>query len=155
MQQILNYAEKLVSESLIAKLGIATIAGIVEYLLPQQINREMIVAVGLLILLDLITGITLALQNKRLITSKAFSQTLVKCIGYGAVIGMTALLVKNISMFDDISQPTLTSVLTLILLTEALSVLENVNAMGIKLPFGLNKRLKRKLSELRDEEGDT
>lgn len=135
--------------TMIVKLPIAISVGIIEYLLPQQINRDMVIALGMMIIIDLITGISAAWQSNKKITSIAFSRTLTKFVGYGAVLCVTALLVKNFSMFSDMTQATLTSVLTLMMLTEAVSVLENVNAMGIKLPFGLSERLKSKLQDMR------
>lgn len=126
---------------------LAGMAVILDFVFPAQIGREMAIAAFVLIALDTITGFVSALVAGQAISSARFSRVLVKLLGYGSVIIVSAIVTKFVHNAETLPNVSVTAVLTLVIATEAISVLENVRRMGIKLPLGLDKWLEERLKK--------
>lgn len=110
---------------------------------------------GGLVLLDTLTGVTAAWQAGESITSKAFSRTIVKLIGYGAALAVVAVVTRHIAGLADYQPVAVSSVLSLVIVTEAGSILENVRKLGVRLPFGIEELLRRRLRQISpDSDGE-
>lgn len=115
---------------------------IVSYFLPAQAQRDAMVGAIWLILTDMVTGMIAARSTGKAITSAKLSRTIVKVIAYGAVISVASVVTRHIPGAAEFQGASITGVLTLMILTEAVSILENARAMGVTLPDTLERWLK-------------
>lgn len=136
----------------IAKLGTPwwkPMAGLfgaaISYLFPEQATQEAAVSAFVLIIIDLLTGMRAAFLEGRFITSTGVRRTINKIGGYFAVVAVCAVVTKNVGNLSGFQAVSVGAIVTLVILTEAVSILENVNRMGVKLPFGIQDQLKRRL----------
>lgn len=148
---MLSYLTKLATGSAPTKGAAALAGGILGYLFHDQASVMAAAACGALILLDTLTGVTAAWQAGESITSKAFSRTLTKVIGYGASVAVVAVVTRHIAGLADYQPVAVSSVLSLVIVTEAGSILENVRKMGVRLPFGIEELLRRRLGQFRSD----
>jgi toxin secretion/phage lysis holin len=88
-----------------------------------------------LILMDTVTGITQALQMKRF-SSRLLRKAVKKIFVYSLCIVTTRLMEQGFSYFFQTTVITQT-VIGFLIVTEALSILENLTLMGAPLPKGL------------------
>jgi phage-related holin len=119
------------------KFPAAFLAGTVAYFLPTEAQQGAALGAAHLIALDTLTGVVAARMTGKAITSAKLGRALVKLLAYSSVLSVAAICIKHIPGASIAQAPTVTGVLTLILATEGISVLENVRAMGVTLPFGL------------------
>lgn len=89
----------------------------------------------LLILLDTITGIIQAIQLKRF-NSRILRMAVKKIITYSVCILTTRLLEQGVDFFFQTTAITQT-IIGFLIVTEAVSILENLTLMGVPLPKGL------------------
>lgn len=130
-----------------AKTVAAATGGIIGYVFREHGTAQAAVAAAVLIGLDTITGVAAAAVGGKEISSRAFARTLVKILGYASVVLVCAIAGQHVPGLDSYHAATVTGVVTLVILTEAISILENVHAMGVSLPFGLSDLLKKRLAE--------
>lgn len=135
---------KLVADMPAAKAVAAVIGGAIAYCLPDQGARDTATAAVVLILLDTLTGVVAARSSGQAISSARLSRALVKLLGYGSVLIVAAICARMVPGATGLSGASVGAVLGLVVATEALSVLENVHRMGLKVPFGLEKFLSAK-----------
>lgn len=128
------------------KYALAVSAGVLDYFVPLS-SQPMLLAVAIALVLDTITGFMAAWTTHTLISSRAFSRVLVKVVGYGSCVMIGSIITQNIPGVADFRGATVAGILTLILLTESISVLENVAKMGVPLPIGLLRRLRTRLRD--------
>ncbi len=133
-----NYLGKMIFDDS-WKWILATAMAAVEFVLPTSLGRDMCIACCVLIALDTITGAIASAVAGHAISSAKFARVLVKLIGYGSVLIVASIATKFIPGAP--SEVSVTAVLTLVIVTECISILENVRRMGLKLPFGLDKWL--------------
>lgn len=129
------------------KVALATAAGVLDYFVPLA-SQPLLLAVAIALILDTVTGVMAAWVTKSLISSRGFARVLVKIVGYGSCVMIGSIITENIPGVADFRGATVAGILTLILLTESISVLENVAKMGVPLPIGLLTRLR---TRIRDE----
>lgn len=120
---------------------LATLAAGVSFVLPEQLQKDMAVAAAVLIGLDTATGFIAALSTGQPISSARFSRVLAKLVGYGSVVIVAAVAGKFLANGSPVGEATQVGVLTLVLTTEGISILENVRKMGLKFPSPLEKML--------------
>ncbi len=144
LHAVSNYVAKLAIEDG-WKWLLATAVAAIDFVLPTTLGRDMCLAACVVILLDTITGVVAVAAAGHAISSAKFSRVLVKLLGYGSVMIVAAIATKFIPGAP--SDMSVTAVLTLVLCTECISILENVRRMGIKLPFGLDKWLSNRLDQ--------
>lgn len=129
------------------------VAAAFAYLFPDQTTADAVIGAGLLVGLDLITGTAAALSLTTWDGSCGLRRTVNKVLSYLAVIAVCAVVTRNVSGMAQYHAVSVTGVLTLIILTESVSILENVQKLGVTLPFGLGEVLTRRLAdEDRDKE---
>lgn len=87
-------------------------------------------------MIDYITGLTQAYINKNLRSRLAINGALRK-------IGYLALVAIAYPIEDVINIPAVTLITTALLIGEIISVAENVNKMGVKMPKVITKILQR------------
>jgi len=138
---------KLFADVAQVKWPAAILGGLVGYLFPTQALQTAAVEAGALIAIDTVTGMCAAKVSGKAITSAKFSRALVKVLGYSSVVAVVAIAHRHVPGGEHGQPITVTGVLTLVIFTEAISVFENVNAMGLKLPFGADDWLKARLPQ--------
>ena len=143
---VLPAVGKLVADMPAAKAFAAVAGGAIAYCLPDQGARDTATAAVVLILLDTLTGVVAARSSGAAISSTRLSRALVKLLGYGSVVIVAAIGARMVPGAVGLSGASVGAVLGLVVATEALSVLENVHRMGLKVPFGLEKFLLAKAS---------
>ncbi|MCW5943288.1 MAG: phage holin family protein [Fimbriimonadaceae bacterium] len=115
------------------------------YLFPDQAVRDAALAAGLLILLDTVTGLWAAIVTGKAVKSAKFGRALSKILGYGSVVAVCAVVTRHVPGASAWQSMSVSAVVTLVIVTEAISILENVRKLGIKLPFGMEKLLEERL----------
>lgn len=90
-----------------------------------------LLALFILILLDFVSGVSAARFNDQPIRSSKIKHTAIKITAYFAVIAGAHLVENGLSNFLGILDETVTA---FFLLTELISLLENVGKMGIDTP---------------------
>lgn len=121
----LNFAESIGifkgSLDFLFKVGLL----IVSFLAPI---KGLLIALIVLIVADLVTGLIAAIKRKQRITSAKLSRTVTKTLVYLFSIILTKLVSNYVIMSDDVP---LTSMLSsFIILTELQSVFENLNKIS-------------------------
>lgn len=124
------YWARLTTESTAWKWIIAAGAGIADYVLGTDVLRASFLGMLTLVALDTVTGVLAARLTGTKITSAKFGRLLVKILAYCSVLLVVAIVGKNIAGLGQWHGPTCTAVLTAIILTESISIIENVNLMG-------------------------
>lgn len=112
---------------------------------PDQGVRDAALAAGLLILLDTLTGLWAAIVTGKAIRSAKFGRALSKVLGYGSVVAVCAVVTRHVPGASAWQAMSVSAVVTLVIVTEAISVLENVRKLGLRLPFGMEKLLEERL----------
>lgn len=143
---------KLVADLPALKWVSAALGAFVGYVFPDTAAANAGLAAAVLIIVDTLTGVMAAIAKGERITSVAFSRTLAKILGYSAVLLVCAVVSRHVPGLTGFQAAGVTGVVTLIILTEAISVLENVEKMGLNLPFGLAETIRKRLKP-KDEDG--
>lgn len=99
-------------------------------------GKEILYTIYLLILLDTILGCWLALRKNE-INSRGFYTVTIKCFIYFIMIVVSRLVDKHLPI--QMAAPIMDSFLVG---TEAISILENIGALGFAVPTALLKKLK-------------
>ncbi|MBN9503834.1 MAG: hypothetical protein BGO01_08845 [Armatimonadetes bacterium 55-13] len=142
---------KLWADLWLPKTVAAGLAGLLDYLLPEHGSRDLALAAAALILLDTATGFWAALVSGKRVSSAKFSRVLTKLLGYGSVVvvcGVASHAVPGAAGFQPVA---ISGVLGFVVLTEGISILENVGRMGVKAPPFLMDWLRKRLKEKPEE----
>jgi phage-related holin len=110
------------------KAAIIVLAAVATYIFPNAKLQETAIATGALVFLDTTTGIAVAVKKGIQRSSTAFSRVLAKTFCYLAVCAVAAIVEKTI--LNDSGISITMSVLWLIIATEGISILENVEAIS-------------------------
>jgi phage-related holin len=137
---------KLFGNAAAGKWLAAFFAGVLTYFLPTSAQQSAALGAAHLIALDTVTGVVAARMSGKAIRSARFGRALVKLLAYGSVISVVAVAVNHVPGGVSVQGASVSSVLTLIIATEGISVLENVRAMGFQLPLGLDQWLEGRLA---------
>jgi phage-related holin len=114
------------------------------YIFPTVESITSAQAAMFLVGLDTITGIAAARARGEALQSAKFSRVLLKVFGYSVVWLTIALVFKNVGGFLSLYPYAINGTTTLIVVTEGLSVFENLKIMGVPLPEWLMKVLHSK-----------
>lgn len=106
----------------------------------------MFVGMITLVTLDTLTGVLAARLSGIKITSAKFGRLLVKILAYCSVLIVVAVVGKSIVGLNQWQEPTCTAVITAMILTEGISILENVNLMGFRGFGWISKLLAKHLA---------
>lgn len=102
-----------------------------------------------LLLLDMLTGLMKASQTNS-ITSDRFVRGVFKMIGYTIAVGLIHLLTTVVPMLEIGEN----IVIMLLSLTEAISIVENLGAIGVPIPKILLRKLESAKHILEEDKGD-
>jgi phage-related holin len=152
VDHIVPALQKLFLDAAALKWPLAGLMMAVEYVLPTSASREAAIGAFALLIADTLTGFVAAWQSGEKISSARFGRVLVKILGYGSVLVVSAVVANNLTGLDSLETMGAMAILTLIITTEAISVLENVHKMGVRLPFGLSEILKARLTPPKGDE---
>jgi len=134
----------------IGKWLIAVIAGLIGYLLPTPAVQNAFIGTGVLIVVDMFTAIVAAAATKEHITSAKFGRTVMKLFAYSSATLSLSLLVKSVPELQKFQEAVVIGVLTLVMIRETYSILENVARMGYR--FELVSQLLRERAGKKDGE---
>lgn len=146
MTNSLASASKMTADLGLVKWLLAAIAIAVDFVLPTSMVKDAAIGAAALIAFDTITGLYAAWQTGT-VSSKKFSRLLGKILGYASVLTVVAVVSKFVPGMAEYAGLGATGILTMVILTEGISVLENVVRIGVPLPFGLTEMLKKRLGE--------
>lgn len=132
---------KLVADFALPKWVAAFLVSATNYFLGGPSGVELLAGAAGLIVLDTVTGFWAAKQSGEPVTSAKLSRVLTKLLGYGAVIVVSSVVLHAVPNAVGWRDLTAAGVLTLVIMTEAISILENVRKMGLALPGPLEKLL--------------
>lgn len=133
------------------KLLVALVRAVIGFCLPTGAAQTAAVCAGSLICLDFLTALVAVARTPELrIESAKMRRSFSKIVAYGSLVAIVAILSRNIPGLAGASDEkngvlgfTVTGVLGWVMLTESLSILENITRAGILLPPGLREWLQR------------
>lgn len=137
-----NAVATMVASSAPLKWATAALGAVVAYVLPTGALVDMAIASGVFIALDTLTGMMASKEEGEPISSAKFSRLLTKLIGYSVVVIVASLAARNIPGFGELAPAATGAVLTLTITTEGISILENLDRMGVKFPRFISDALK-------------
>jgi len=111
----------------------------------------LLISVGI----DLVTGLLSSYKRKEPITSNRLGYTSIKLIAYFGlylVVKAVAYICGSVLDAQQIGSVLTTAVLSFNVLRESLSILENCESLGVKLPKMLKKLMGRLEEEINDSE---
>jgi toxin secretion/phage lysis holin len=124
-----------------------SVAGVTSYLFPEGVPADALIAACVVVVLDLLTGVGAAWMERKFDGSAGIRRTLLKVLSYLSLVLIAAIVPRNVPGLEQAQGFTAGTVLTLIILTEAVSIIENVRKMGFSLPFGIEDQLKKRLRQ--------
>lgn len=139
-QLVPTYLARMFGDSAVFKILVAGAIASADYLFGSDVTRNTAIAAGGLMGLDTITGMVAAWQTGVGFKSAKFSRVLTKVVAYGSAIIVAAVVTHHIPGLSPLHELSVTSIVSLILCTEALSIMENVDKMGFK-SFGFIRKL--------------
>lgn len=131
---------------------VALLMAALDYFVPGDVARSMLIGLGVLIGVDWVTGVRAASIEGR-VSSVGLWKTGDKLIGYGSLIAVFAVVGRHVPGMESYMGMGLAGIETLMITREAVSILENIVRMGIDLPFGWTDRLKQKLASINNSSG--
>lgn len=143
-----KYVVRALCEAPIFKALVTGMVWIGEYVFGSAALAQAAVGCLVLIILDTCTGFYAAIVTKQDITSARLSRVLVKVLSYGSVAVVVAILTRHMPGLNDLHEACMGLVVAVVMATEALSVLENVERMGLKGFGWLSRMLKGRLREI-------
>lgn len=116
--------------------GVLTVAA---FLFGEE-NYEMLLLLGVLVVIDLLTGMIAAVSQGQPIESRKAFKTATKTVVY-LLFFSAAFLTHKIVPYSDFIK---TGVISFLAITELLSVMENMAKMGYSLPAKLLNQIREK-----------
>jgi toxin secretion/phage lysis holin len=104
-----------------------------------DINQSVqLISLFILVLLDFVSGVSASVYTKEPIRSSKIKHTAIKLTAYFAVIAGAHLAENGLSHYFAVLDETVTA---FFLLTELVSLLENIGRLGVDTPKGLIQKL--------------
>ena len=145
----IEHSARMVAEAATFKISMAAVGAGIAYLFPTEAIRESLFGAGFLLVVDSVTGIWASLVTGKPIESKRAVRVISKIVGYAAAAATVSVAFKLLPPLADFREQAINAVVWLVIATEAISILENVNTMGVRLPKWLHAALKGHLAEIR------
>jgi phage-related holin len=120
---------------------------VLNYLLPTPETQKLFYTTFCLCVLDTATGIIAVIRVGEAIESAKLGRFVVKVIGYAVMVAVVGLC-SNLPGGKSAQEFLLTVVLGGISITEGISILENLDKMGVPVPLYLSKWLKDRRKQL-------
>lgn len=125
----------------------AACGAVLGFLAPTEAQQQAVIGLAGLIILDMVTGIAASRMKGGAITSARLSRTLGKLLAYGSVLAVIAVVCRTVEGLDATHAALFTAAAALGILTEALSIIENAQALGVKLPPWVTNVLRSRHNE--------
>jgi phage-related holin len=119
------------------------VTSIVGILAPIQ---SIMIAAGVLIIFDLVTGVWRAAKKKEKITSNGLRRTISKMVAYQLLI-VTGFIMQNYLMANNI--PVVNLLASFIAVTEGMSIIENLEQI---LNVSIKQKILEKIHGIKDQE---
>src|SRR5690606_10180827 len=127
---------------------IATMAGaLAGYFLPSEDLKKLAIITFATVLFDTVTGMIAAGREGEPIQSRKFSRVDAKLLAYPIAVMMATMIVDVIPGASQLYPAAAAAALALIFATEALSVIENLDRIGVPMP----QFVRDAISKFRDE----
>lgn len=139
-----TYLVRLFAEASYVKSAIAIFTGAVAYVFPGESARSAAMAAVLLIVIDTMTGMVAARVNGEAISSAKFGRALVKVFSYSVAVISSALCFRALPGLSSLSDAATTAIVSLVVVTETISIFENIKRMGYNLPNWISSLLEHK-----------
>ena len=137
---------KLFADLWISKGLAAALASAVTYFLPGA-SYDLAIGAYVLICLDTMTGFWASVVTGHKITSARLSRVLTKLFGYGSVVVVCSVAAHSVPGAEPLHAIAVSGVCGWIILTEGVSILENVGKMGVTAPPFLLGWLRKRLAD--------
>lgn len=148
-----RYMAQLTNQPIVKVIG-ASAMSLMSFLFPDPVTtRDSIIVVLSIITIDVVTGVTASYREHKPINSIGFRRVLAKLIAYGATIAVIGMAVKQVIEVPEFQKDVVKWTMNWIVVTEAISVLENVKRIGVNIPSFLLKWLRWEKDSL-DHKGD-
>ncbi len=125
---------KLFAEASLTKIVAGFLGAAIGYVLPTQAVVNTLVGAVSLIAFDTVTGIAASLTHGDPLQSKRFVRLLSKCLGYFSVLAAVSITSAHIPVLIPHREVMISGFLYAIMATEGISILENADRLGVKLP---------------------
>jgi phage-related holin len=145
------FLAKLFIDQAIFKAISAACIAVATYLDPHGTVAPPALGATTLVLIDTLTGLVAARLTHQQITSARFSRVLVKLFGYSAVVVTASITFREVSGMQSFRDAAVSGVITLVLITEAISILENCRKMGLQLPSWIEQALAGRQAQLEQQ----
>lgn len=130
---------------------VAAIGGvIVQYFLPDAAQRELFCWSFGFVVLDTITGVFASVKTGRAIESARFRRMIAKIGGYLVLVFLGAAVARFIALPGNLDDFSVSAVLSMIMATEGLSIIENLHRLGLVKRLGPIERAFRGVTEAWD-----
>lgn len=133
------YVAKAITDYPAVKWAGAGIALAAEYFFGTPVITGLAIATFALMFLDTITGFVATAVTGQAITSGKLTRFGVKVIAYGSAVIVAAVVTRHLPGLVGAHEPVVTTILSVLLLAEGISILENISKMGYKR-FAFMKR---------------
>lgn len=163
MSQVIDILHKAFADShVVLKVVVAISAVAFSFMFPTEATIWFAISTGACIAADTLSGLLAARFNKEPITSIGSRRVFYKIMGYSMLI----LVARIVGQAVPMAIPTTTQasaiviassvvcwMMGFIILTEAISILENVRRMGVHVPYVFKKRIQDTLDKYDNDGG--
>lgn len=149
MHDITNSTVRMFADASITKSIAGIFGAVVAYVFPTAAIQDAAIGAAVLLVIDSITGIWASVVNDRPLESRRFARILSKLIGYSASAIAVSIAFRLLPPLTEFRESAVTAIFWIVIATESISILENVDAMGVRLPKWLSAMLRGELSDLR------
>lgn len=131
------------------KMVFSIMAVMFSFLFPTEQAERLAISLFACLVIDTVTGILASLRMRRRFKSRRFARAGYKLMGHAALVATVSFAGFGLGQgFRESSMP---YVLGWLVVTETVSIFENLGVMGIRIPRKWLKGLKDQLARLEDE----
>lgn len=139
---------KLFADAALGKAVGAFLCGVLAYVFPTQALLSTAGSALGLVVLDAASGLLRAWKTETPITSARFSRTIVKILGYTIACTAFGLGFRAVPGLETLQTAAISTVLGTVIVTEMISIAENLAGMGIRIPGWILTALRAKEQDL-------
>ena len=130
------------------KLMTGVVTALINYVLPTSQAQQMTTAAAILIILDTITGVIGSISSGTHITSARFGRVIIKLIGYSIAVVVVGIAANTLPGAKPAHEFLMMILVGSIIITECISIAENLDKMGVPIPKPIVKWLKGRKKDL-------
>lgn len=133
---------------------IGIVAAFWSFVSPVGATAPLANVIALLVVIDMITGIRVALKQKKYLQSRLWNRIVDKVIAYGALIVLAAVIPRAMPSYSWLTQVGDFG-LAAACIGEIISILENMSNLGVRWVKPLARALRVRFDELIEHEAQT